>query len=378
MGVGGYVFPVFLKPVVDDLGWSRTEYAASHPIMSTMVALVGPLVGWAAVRIGPRPVLLFGAVCMGAALVGAGAMQVPWHFYAVAVGVGVAVACLGDLPTGAAIAARFRNQRGLMLALVYIGSNIGGTLIPLVSTWLAAGASWRHALRIIGASLWIALLPLALLVGGKPRPRAAEAEDVAPVAVARAMRERDFWLLFGVLFAFYFYRLGMNVHLVAYLSDLGYSNAGAAGGFSFTLALGIAGKLIAGAVADRIGAKIAVVGNFAIIALASALLLVPPWPGVLPTFLALHGFATAAEDVVIPLIIGQRFGLASLARLYGILLLAMIPGGTVGPILAGYLFDTSGSYTTVFALFFAGNVLAVAALAAVRTSLRSPSFPRRG
>ena len=43
MGIGGYVFPVFLKPVTDELGWSRTDYALVNPIMSTMVALVGPL-----------------------------------------------------------------------------------------------------------------------------------------------------------------------------------------------------------------------------------------------------------------------------------------------------------------------------------------------
>ena len=60
MGAGGYIFPVFLKPVTDDLGWSRTAYALANPIMSTSVALVGPLAGWLADRRGPRPVLVAG------------------------------------------------------------------------------------------------------------------------------------------------------------------------------------------------------------------------------------------------------------------------------------------------------------------------------
>ncbi|MGH7789811.1 MAG: MFS transporter [Candidatus Binatia bacterium] len=373
MGTGGYIFPVFLKPVVDDLGWSRTEYALANPIMSTTVALVGPLVGWAADRRSPRLVLVAGSLLMSGGLVLAGRLQQPTDLYAVALLIGIAVACLGDLPTGAAVTSRFRRGRGLALGMVYIGSNIGGALVPLVATALAAGASWRAGFTGIGTVLWILLLPMALLVG-RPAPSAeADAERAAPRLAWRALlRERDFWLLFGVLVAFYMYRLGLNTHLVAFLSDLGYSSLEAAGSFSVALALGIAGKLLAGAIADRLGARTAVIGNFVIIAVASLLLLIPLVRGALPTFLVLHGFATAAEDVVIPLIIVQRFGLTHLGRVYGLLLLALVPGGIIGPILAGRVFDATGAYTPVFVLFAALNLLAVVALAAVGRRRVSP------
>jgi MFS family permease len=318
-------------------------------------------------RRGPRLVLTAGGTLMGLALFVAGGMETQLHFYLAAVLVGTAVACLGDLPTGAAIAGRFPHRRGLALGIVYIGSNVGGATVPLVGTALAAAASWRHAFRSIAAGLFLVLLPLALSL---PRQSGRREEDAAPAGggapVRAALRERDFWLLFAVLFVFYFYRLGVNVHLVAHLSDLGYSSLEAASSYSLTLAVGIAGKLIAGAGADRIGAKTAVVGNFAVIALASALLLAPPLPGLMPAFLVLHGFSTAAEDVVIPLIVGQRFGVENLGRIYGVLLLALVPGGAFGPLLAARVFDLSGSYAGVFGTFFAGNVLAVAALAAVR------------
>lgn len=367
MGAGGYIFPVFLKPVTDDLGWSRTAYALANPIMSTSVALVGPLVGWLADRRGPRPVLVAGSLLMSGALLAAGSMQTTAQFYAIALAVGVAVACLGDLPTGAAIAGRFRQGRGLALGMVYIGSNIGGTLVPLIGMALASGASWRSAFTGIGAVLWIVLLPLALSVGPRPRPAASAADEAqAAFSWRDAVRQRDFWLLFWVLFAFYLYRLGLNTHLVAFMSDLGYSQLGAAGGFSLMLALGIAGKLLAGALADRLGARPAVIGNFALIAVASLLLLVPALPGALPLFLVLHGFATAAEDVVVPLIVAQRFGAAHLGRVYGLLLLALVPGGALGPIVAGRVFDLTGGYTPVFVAFALANLTAVAALALVR------------
>jgi MFS family permease len=371
MGVGGYVLPVFLKPVTADLGWSRTDFALANPIMSTAVALAGPMVGWLSDRRGARSVLAVGSVGMSLALLGAGRTTRPVELYAAAFALGLAVACLGDLPTGAAIAGRFRKQRGLALALVYIGSNIGGALVAVVATLLATGSSWRHAFTLIGAVLWLVLFPSALSLPRTQRQPAKAASGDEPAAedgvpLASAVRQRDFWLLFWVLFVFYFYRLGMNVHLVAYLSDIGYSSLEAAGGLSLTLALGIGGKLLAGTFADRVGARAAVVGNFSIIAVASALLLTPRLPGAVPAFLVLHGFATAAEDVVVPLVIGQRFGTKNLARIYGVLLLTLIPGGAIGPVLAGRLFDTTGSYTPVFAIFLAGNLTAVAALVAVR------------
>ena len=367
MGTGGYVFPVFLKPVTEDLGWSRTAYALANPIMSTTVALVGPLVGWLSDRRGPRIVLVSGSLLMSLALGAAGYVQTPAQFYAVALGIGIGVACLGDLPTGAAIASRFRDRRGLALGIVYIGSNIGGALVPLVALALASGASWRTAFTGIGAGLWVILLPLALSVGPSPATDDS-ADNDQTFSWREAIRQRDFWLLFWVLFAFYLYRLGLNTHLVAFLSDLGYSSLEAAGSFSLTLALGIAGKLFAGALADRIGARPAVLGNFSLIAIASLLLLMPTVRGVLPLFLIVHGVAVAAEDVVIPLIVAQRFGSEHLGRVYGLLLLALIPGGTLGPIVAGRVFDLTGSYMPVFTAFALANITAVAALALVRRS----------
>ncbi|MDX2170213.1 MAG: MFS transporter [Deltaproteobacteria bacterium] len=368
MGAGGYIFPVFLKPVTDELGWSRAQYAFATPIMSTTVALAGPLVGWVSDRRGPRWVLAVGSLLMSAALMRAGAIQTPDDLYLVGVAIGVAVACLGDLPTGAAVTARFRQRRGLALGVVYIGSNIGGALVPLAGALLVAGASWRTAFVVIGAALLV-ILPLALSIGPAQTVASEETDTGAWHAVAR---QRDFWLLFWVLFAFYFYRLGINTHLVAFLGDLGYSSLAAAGGFSLTLALGIVGKLATGAIADRVGARAAVLGNFSLIALASLLLLAPMVGGALPLFLVVHGFATAAEDVVIPLVIAQRFGAAQLGRVYGLLLLALVPGGWAGPLVAGWVFDVTGSYAPVFAAFAVTNLSAVAALALVgRPTLRA-------
>ena len=375
MGTGGYVFPVFLMPVTEELGWSRTAYALANPIMSTSVALIGPLVGWLSDRRGPRAVLVAGSLLMSASLMAAGRMQTPMQFYVIALGIGIAVACLGDLPD------RRRHRRSLSRAAWPRARR----RLHRLEHRRRAGAARRHG---VGDRR---------LVAHRAHRHRRRAVDHAPAAGAereRAARTRGgatarattaspgaTWCasatsgsLFWVLFAFYLYRLGLNTHLVAFLRDLGYSSLEAAGSFSLTLAIGIVGKLLAGAVADRLGARPAVLANFTLIAIASLLLLFPSVRGALPAFLVLHGFATAAEDVVIPLIIAQRFGSEHLGRVYGLLLLALVPGGVVGPIVAGRVYDLYESYTPVFTAFAIANITAVAALALVR---RSPQRAQR-
>ena len=70
MGFGAYVFPIFLKPITEDLGWSRTAYSVAQPILATSVALVGPIVGRLSDK-KPRGVLLTGGVLMSVALLAA-------------------------------------------------------------------------------------------------------------------------------------------------------------------------------------------------------------------------------------------------------------------------------------------------------------------
>ncbi len=384
MGIGGYVFPVFLKPVAADLGWSRTAYAAAQPVMSMAVALAGPVVGRLADR-GPRPVLVLGSLLMSFALWLAGHMETSTEFYAIAVGIGVAVACLGDLPTSAAIASRRGRNAGLALGIVFVGSNIGGALGPLLATELAAGSSWRAGFSGLGAGLWLVLLPAALAVGRPSRrrepeptatrslPQVAGQAGVPPVAAAdtsitarQALATRDFWLIAWALFAFYLYRIGVNTHMVAWLSDIGHSDAEAATRFSAMIGVGLVGKLAAGALSDRVGVRVAAVGNFALLVVAGLLLLWPQLPGTIPGFLFLHGVATAAEDVVVPLLVVRCFGAAHLGAIYGLLLLALVPGGGAGPLLAGWIYDKVGSYTPVFVAFVLTNLSAEVALALVR------------
>ncbi len=376
LGLGGYVFAVFLKPVVTEMGWSRTAFAAVGGPLLLAMALASPLVGGLTERLGARAVFAGGITGVAVALIGLSHVQDLWQFYLLGFLLGVAVTGLGDIPAGAVVSQWFGTQRGLALGLAYVGSNIGGALVPLIATAVAASSSWRTALRVLALGGWVVILPFALFgVRERRAPAgargAAAAEDGGGATLGDALRTPAFWLLAVTLFLFYFYYLGVNNHLVAFLSDAGFSDAAAARQFSAAVAVGIAGKIGMGLVGDRIPARRAAVLTFVLMAAGSlALLAVGRVPALLPVFLVVHGFTVAAENVIVPLVVIECFGVRHLARIYGALMLALLPGGLAGPTFAGWVFDRTGTYGPAFAAFAVGNALAVMCLAALRPAAR--------
>src|SRR4029450_3815697 len=168
LGLGGYVFAVFLKPVVAEMGWSRTAFAAVGGPLLFAMALASPLGGDLTERVGARAVFATAITLVAAALIGLSHMQSLWQFYLLGLLLGVAITGLGDIPAGAAVSQWFGQQRGLALGLVYTGSNIGGSIVPLVATAVAAQSSWREGLRVVAVSGWVGILPVPPFGGREP------------------------------------------------------------------------------------------------------------------------------------------------------------------------------------------------------------------
>jgi MFS family permease len=375
MGLGcSYVFGPMLKSIVAELGWSRAGFSAGRGPLILAMSLSFPLVGALADRFGARRVLSGSVLSLGLAFGLMSRMDQRWEFYLINALLGLSLAGLGDIVVGSVAARWAAGSRGLALSLVYLGSNLGGTVWALAGEAIRQAESWRVALASVGAAAVALILPFAAFVVREP-PRELEPVGVAAAApagapagdldLAEALRTRTFWLLAFALFAFYFYYVGLIDHLVPYLSDIGYSDARAAASFSLAVFLGIAGKLAMGVAADRVPVKAAALANFALVAVASCLLLGAERPALLAVFLAAQGFATAAENVLLPLLVADCFGARHMARIYGALMLTLF-AGVLGQIFAGAVFDRAASYTPALVTFASLNALALAGLSRVR------------
>lgn len=381
VGLGfGYAVPPLAGDLIAELGFTRAEYSAGRAPQLWVIALASPLLAGAAVRFGARPVLVVSALLLAVGYAGISRMHAWWQltfFWSV---VGLGTVGLGDITVGGVVAQWIRRSRGFALGIVYTGSNIGGFVATRAVAWIADQSTWREALLIVCAGGGLLLVPFALLVRPPP-PEVTALADVregdAPAAahpgdmtLREAMRTRSFWILFATLLAFWLYFLGMLDHLVLFLTDAGLTREDATAHLSNAVGIGIVSKLGFGFIADRIGAKPSFLLDYGLLTLSALLLLALPNDPLIWVFVACFGFATAARDVVTPLAIGHCFGTTSLMQIYGVLMLTLLPGGTLGPIFAGAVHDATGSYTGAFVGFAVLNALAWLGLTQVRDERR--------
>lgn len=382
MGLGfGYAIGALAPEMLADLGWSRAEFSAARAPQLWAIALASPLVGAATLRFGGRSVLVASTALLGLGYVGLSGVQTLWQLSLLTVVVGLALAGIGDIAAGAVVSQWIVRARGLGLGIVYTGSNLGGAIaIPLAGATLAVG-SWRTALLAIAAFGLLVMLPVAIATlrdrgasAGAPGDEARGVDEARDLDVRAALRTPSFWILTFTLLVFWLYFLAMLDHLVLFLNDVGVE--GARDHFARAVGLGMVSKIAFGWIADRMPAKAALLLDYGLLAASAGLLLLLPEPWLLHVFVVTFGFSVAARDVVTPLIVARCFGVRYLAQIYGVLMLTLLPGGTLGPALTGWVHDQTGSYALAFRAFAIANALAFALLLWVRDE-RGPVSPGR-
>jgi MFS family permease len=380
-----YAGAPLLRPLVDELGWNRGDLMFASSPSTWMTALASPVAGYLTQRYGARPVVSVGVILC--AFIGWGYSQLSelWHVFALSIFTGCMIAGVGDVAVGAVVAKWVNAGRGLALGIVYSGSNLGGAIGSAAATLLLVSLGWRHTYLVVGLAFTALLLPVVLATVREPSASFEPAsmassresggvEAAWGIPLRAALRTPSFWLLWFALFLFYLYFMGVNRNLPLYLTDLGYSRTEAGWIATAVTALGVLAKLGIGLIADRWPAKTALLLNFGIVVGASFLLLgIGANPALVTPFVIAHGIATMAQNVVYPLIVAWCFGTRYLAEIYGVMMLALLPG-TLGPAALGYMYDWLGSYDLAFQVLAGLNLLSFAMLAAVRP-LRSLARP---
>lgn len=388
MGLGyNYVFGALAPDILASFDWSKAEFAAARVPQLWVMALASPAIGWAAVRFGPRPVLVLATALLGVSFLALGRMEELWQLYALLAIEALAVTGLGDITVGQLVSRWFDRHRGLALGLVYTGSNLGGALVVRAVGFLSGPEAWREVFGVLGGLSLCVLLPVAYFVvrdsgGGEsasrregegvdPESRPRGREGAAPVmeldglTLGEALATRSFWILAVALGVFFFYFVALLDHLVLFLTEQGWSAVSARSHLSNAILLGMVSKVVFGFIADRVTPLTATLLDFGLLSVSSLLLLAPPSGLTIGVFVVVFGFSTAARDVVYPIIISHCFGVRSMAQIYGALMLAL-PAGAFGVWFAAAFSDRFGGYGGAFLTFSALNLLTLLGLFFVR------------
>lgn len=371
-----YAYSVVLVALLQEYGWSRSLLAGAFSVFTLVHGGVNPLAGVLCDRLRPAGLMAVGGAALGVALWVDSTIAAPWQLYLYfGVFTAVAVAAAGWIPAIVQVQRDFQDRLGLALGIVSSGVGVGMLVVVPVTQLLIDAYGWRTAFRVLGTVcvLWIVPSSLWLLKQSQNRIQRPVKQDPAKprtnetVTLAQALRGQPFWLMIAAFFFGNVCSQTMHVHQVAYLVDHGVSAFIAASVVGAVGAASIAGKIGGGWLSDRYERERVYVGGIAIMVAAVAALAALGWSAGAPAAWAIYGYAVllgvgySATASLIPAMVSDRFGGTHFGAIVGFGLMGSAAGSAVGPWMAGFLFDVTGSYMPAFAIAAGCGAIAGAA-----------------
>ena len=365
-GVSQLFMGVMLKPMTEDLGWSRTETAGAITLGTFAAGGLSPVVGWLVDRHGPRLLAPTGALLVVCAYIVLANLTEIWHFYlAYLLGRGVAASTIGGVVSMTVAANWFRRKRGRALGFTAMAVPLGGAVLALLGQLIIELQGWRAVfatfavllavLYVVPALLIIRRRPedLGLLPDGETARQADDREKEEPRperswTLKEATRTKALWLLIVGLTVGTLANSAVGFHQVAYYTDQGISPALAATllsvyAFSGAFANGMWGWMI-----ERFSERGLVVTATALCSFAVLFLLMVNTTPEAIVFAIIFGLAGRGESSLIMMMIAQYYGRDSYGTISGFITPFQMIGLGLGPLLGSISYDAAGSYTGAF------------------------------
>ncbi len=364
-----YSFSFLVKPLQQEFGWSREQVASAFSIAAISVAICSPFIGRLFDRVEPRKLIAAMLAAFGLGM-GSLAFLTPHlgQLYASAVFIGVAGTGTYQLGYARIVTAWFDRRLGAALSIVVAGSGAGSLLIPPLVQYLLPTYGWRITYLALAAIPFFVGAPLTWIFARSPQKPDRKASDPSRdqlppgMSWGTALGTRSFWLLALGVCALSLSENGALAHLAPMLSEHGLPAARIAVVASLLGVASVGGRFILGWLLDYVrGRAIAVASLLAagigMLWLAHARSFAAAAPAAL-----LGGLGAGCELDLIPYMLRRYFGLRSFSTLYGLVYTCFAVAGAVAPLVAGRVYDLTGSYTRILDIFCGVTLLGAIAM----------------
>ena len=350
VGVGMWSIVVILPAIQVDLEITRAQ--ASFPYVLTMIGygLGGVVFGRLSDRHGIYKTVVVGIVLMSVGY-GAASFANGVVFLSVSHGLLIGVGTSTTFgPLIAHVSHWFERRKGAAVGIIASGQYLSGAIWPTILESTVQDFGWRQTYWIVGITVLVLALPLALVLRRTPSKDGRVAVEAQEVPLPRLPVSPP-WLLTLLMISAFCCCVAMampQVHLVAFCGDLGFGVATGAKMLSVMLAFGVVSRLGFGWLSDHIGGlKTVVIGVF-LQGIGLALFLFFDTLVSLYFISAIFGlfqggivpaYALAVREYFPQKVAGERVGMVMMASLLGM---------AVGGWMPGYIFDRTGGYDVAF------------------------------
>jgi MFS family permease len=360
-----FSLPVLLRSIVANTGWSTTGVSASMTV--AFLAMAVGSAGWGALsdRIGARWTCLIGSLLMGAGLELASMAPSLIEFqFAFGLLVGLADSAI-FAPIMACVTGWFSTRRSLAVSLVSAGFGVAPlTMSPWVAL-LASSHDWRQVLQILAVLVVSLLVPLSFLVRRPPALEhasaqagdAASAELVMPIA--QLIRSPQFIVLVLTNFFCCATHSGPIIHTVSYAVTCGIPLVTAVTIYSVEGLAGLGGRIAFGLAGDRFGARRTLIAGLLMQAFFAASYYFASSLSAFYSVAVLFGFTYGGVMPLYAVLARENFPLRMMGTVIGGTAMAGSLGMATGPVLGGWLYDTFGSYGSLYLVAWGFGIIAV-------------------
>ncbi|MCH2674214.1 MAG: MFS transporter [Dehalococcoidia bacterium] len=357
---------VFIFPMSEDLGWSRTLIAGAASVGGLAATVASPVVGWALDRYGARVILTGSVLVMGLSTVSLAWATVPIAFY-LAYGTGrVIFSSPMNIGSSVVVSRWFVRRRGRATGILFLSHSLGMITFPLIAGLVIKYRGWEDAWIVLGVLVWVlALGPVSMLVRQSPESVGllpdgdlpTEQDDGTPAespaeeqnwTLKEAMRTPTLWLLALATGSLYLLQSGTNIHQGAYFLDQGLGVGVSAATLSMNAVFTGVGSLFWGWLVDKAPVRYTYAG--VALMMAVALILFPIADTIVEalTVAAIFGMAVGGILVVPVVAYANYFGRQSLSAIRGVTEPLVSLGQAIGAVFSGIVYDVTGSYKDAF------------------------------
>ena len=363
---GSLTLAVFLYPISEDLGWSRTLIAGAASFGGLMAMVASPAFGWALDRYGTRVILTGSVLVLGIATVSLAWATVPVAFYLAYGTSRVVFSSSLNIGSSVVVSRWFVRRRGRATGILFSSHSIGMITFPLLAGLIIKYRSWEDAWIVLGVLVWVlALGPVSTLIRQSPesvglRPDGAPSNELGSRTESAAMPEEPnwtlreairtptLWLLALSTGSLFLLQSGTNIHQGAYFLDQGLGVGVSAASLSLNAVATGVGSLFWGWLVDRVPVRYGYAGLG--LTMAVALSLFPLADTAIKAFFVASVFGTAVGGIlVVPAVAyANYFGRGSLSAIRGVTEPFVSLGQAIGALFSGIVYDVTGSYRDAF------------------------------
>lgn len=356
---------LFLVPVTESLHMERSAFSLVFTITGISLALALPVISKLLSRYPIKLIVSISVLLVACGFSSFALAEKSWQFYCIAIIVGIGTAGCTNVVVALLINNWFIDHKGLALGIAFTGSGFGAAILAPVLSKFLVSYGWQFSYVFFGCFIGVVCIPLTWLwaykkpsdkkqtpyqlLDSKKIEQCIKTEDGPELKEIK--NKPFFWLYLSAIFFCSIALGGVHMHLPAYLTDIGHSAAFVSFVYSTQAVCLIGGKVLLGMIFDSRGSKMGILFLGVTFCLALICLILAKAPILAIAFALSYGCGATFSSVGVSYLTSSFFGQKGYADILSIANIFYVLGAAIGPLISGAVYDSMGSYQTIWQIY---------------------------